>query len=133
VPEGNTEFQFEAGGFKFHSTAYEWLVVNKSGTNAQFKGAGLVNGALAPNGSVYKFVLWAGDGAGPNGLDTFRIRIWWEDADGVEHDVYDNGFDQEIGGGSIVIHTAKVKSASPEGTDDVSEENLFYLPVVSAD
>jgi hypothetical protein len=37
--------------------------------------------------------------------DTFRIRIWYEGASEVL--VYDNGFDQEIGGGSIVIHTKK--------------------------
>ena len=41
--------------------------------------------------------------------DTFRIRIWWEDAAAFETDVYDNGFGkgfaQPIGGGSIVIHT----------------------------
>ena len=49
----------------------------------------------------YRFMLWAGDDA----PDTFRIRIWTEDQAGVETDVYDNGFDQEIGGGSIVIHT----------------------------
>jgi len=71
VPEGNTEFQFQAGGFNFHSEIYEWLVVNKSGMNAQFKGSGMVNGALDPNGNAYKFMLWAGDGS----PDTFRIRI----------------------------------------------------------
>jgi hypothetical protein len=49
-------------------------------------------------------MLWAGD----SNQDTFRIRIWTEDeATGAETDVYDNGFDQEIGGGSIVIHTGK--------------------------
>jgi PKD repeat protein len=106
VPAGNTAFQFEVGGFEFSSTAYEWLVVNKSGTNAQFKGSGLVNGELASNGSAYKFMLWAGDGLSTNSADTFRIRIWWEDAAG-EHDVYDNGVDQPIGGGSIVVHTKK--------------------------
>ena len=45
-------------------------------------------------------MLWAGDEP-----DTFRIRIWEEDEiSGIETDVYDNGFDQEIGGGSIVVH-----------------------------
>jgi len=44
-------------------------------------------------------------GAADGSPDTFRIRIWWEDADGTEHDVYDNGFDQAIGSGSIVVHT----------------------------
>jgi PKD repeat protein len=100
VPEGNTEFQFQAGGFNFHSETYDWLVVNQNGTNAQFKGSGTVNGELDPNGEAYKFMIWAGDGD----PDTFRIRIWWEGEDGVEHDVYDNGFEQAIGGGSIVVH-----------------------------
>ena len=72
------------------------------GTNAQFKGSGTINGTPAPNGMDFKFMLWANDG----NPDTFRIRIWYED-NGVEMDVYDNGFDQAIGGGSIVIHTKK--------------------------
>lgn len=37
------------------------------------------------------------------GLDTFRTKIWWENGSG-EHVVYDNGVDQTVGGGSIVIH-----------------------------
>jgi hypothetical protein len=46
-------------------------------------------------------MLWAGDGS----LDTFRIRIWEEDeVTALETVVYDNGFHQYIGGGSIVIH-----------------------------
>ncbi len=103
VPTGNTEFQFEAGSFKFHSTSYDYLVVSKDQVTAQFKGSGMVNGELAPDGSAYKFLLWAGDST----PDTFRIRIWWEDAAGVEHDIYDNGFNQAIGSGSIVVHTGK--------------------------
>jgi hypothetical protein len=51
-------------------------------------------------GNEYQFMLWAGDGS----PDTFRIRIWWE-AGGVENDIYDNGADQPIGAGNIVIHT----------------------------
>jgi predicted extracellular nuclease len=92
VPEGNTEFQFHAAGFNFKSSSYQWLVV--SGPNAQFKGVGTING----EGS-YMFKLWAGDG----NPDTFRIKIWWEDASG-EQVVYDNGSHQAIGGGSIVVH-----------------------------
>ena len=103
IPTGNTEFQFLAGGFNFHSTDYEWLVVNQNGANAQFKGSGTVIGELDPNGNAYRFQMWAGDGS----PDTFRIRIWWEGPDAVEHDVYDNGISQPIGGGSIVVHTGK--------------------------
>jgi hypothetical protein len=104
MPEGNTEFVFKAGDLNFHSSSYDWLMVNKATLRAQFKGEGTINGDYAPNDNLYKFMLWAGDGD----PDTFRIMIWWEDeSDSVEHVVYDNVFDQEIGGGSIVIHTRK--------------------------
>ena len=105
VPTGNTEFQFKAGNLDFHSDKYDWLVVNQGGSNAQFKGEGTINGGLAPNDELLKFMIWAGDGD----PDTLHIKIWWEEADGTEHDVYDNGTDQPIGGGSIVIHTGKRK------------------------
>jgi hypothetical protein len=75
-------------------------VISKDKVNAQFKGSGKINGSLDPNGTAYKFLLWAGDGT-PN---TFRIKIFWEDATG-EHVVYDNNFNQAIGG--IVMHTSK--------------------------
>ncbi len=100
VPTGNTAFKFDIAGLVFYSQTYEWLVVNQGGTSAQFKGSGLINGTPDPNGNAYKFMLWAGDGTS----DTFRIRIWWEDVAG-EHAVYDNGTDQAIGGGNIVIHS----------------------------
>ena len=92
VPVGNTEFQFHVANFMFKSTSYEWLVV--AGSKAQFKGVGTING----EGS-YKFMITAVDG----NPDTFRIKIWYEDGSG-EYIVYDNGSQQPIGGGSIVIH-----------------------------
>ena len=98
VPTGNTEFQFKAGDLNFKSTSYEWLVVNKAGMRAQYKGVGTINGA-----GPYKFMLWATDGA----PDTFRIKIYTESETG-ETVVYDNGvndLEQTIGGGSIVVHT----------------------------
>jgi hypothetical protein len=69
VPEGNTEFKFHAGSMNCHLGTYEWLVVNTGGTNAQFKGSGLVNGVLDPNGNAYKFMLWAGDGLSTPGAE----------------------------------------------------------------
>jgi hypothetical protein len=102
APSGNTEFNFSAGGLNFHSDVYEWLVVNQGGTNAQFKGSGTINGELAPNGTAYRFMIWATDG-GQGGVDTFRIKIWYED-NGSEVAVYDNGTNQAIGGGNIAIH-----------------------------
>jgi hypothetical protein len=98
TPSGNTEFQFKAGDLNFHSEAYDWLVVNQNDSRDQFKGSGTINGQ-----GTSKFMLWAGDGD----PDTFRIRIWNEDGAGNETDVYDNGADQDIGGGNIIIHKAK--------------------------
>lgn len=101
TPKGTTEFQLEFAGFSFYSETYQWLVLNKTAANAQFKGTGTVNGQNEPTtGQSYKFLLRATDGS----PDKFRIKIWWEDADATEHVVYDNGTDQAIGGGSIVMH-----------------------------
>ncbi len=94
IPDGQTEFQFKAGGLNFHSSSYDWLQVTEGGTNALFKGSGTVNGA-----GGYQFMLWAGD----DETDTFRIRIY-AGGDGV---VYDNGVKQPIGGGSIIVHKPK--------------------------
>lgn len=94
VPTGNTEFNFRAGSLDFHSSSYQWLVVT-GGSYAMFKGSGTINGS-----GDYRFMLWAGDGP----TDTFRIKIWTEDSSGTETVVYDNGSDQPIGGGSIVVH-----------------------------
>ena len=103
TPDGQTEFQFHAADLNFHSSSYDWLVVTQNGANAQFKGEGTINGALNSNSNPYKFMLWAGD----DDPDTFRIKIWEEDDIGNETVIYDNGFDQAIAGGSIVIHTKK--------------------------
>jgi hypothetical protein len=105
TPTGSTEFQFKAGNLNFHSDSYEWLLVT-GGNFARYKGEGTINGGLAPNGELFKFMLWAGDGTGPSGEDTFRIKIWYE-VDNVEIVVYDNGMNQPISGGSIVVHTKK--------------------------
>lgn len=91
VPSGDTKFDFKAGGLEFASSSYDWLVVNQAGTNAQFKGSGTVNGV-----SGYQFMLWASAGS----PDTFRIQI----SDGAGDVVYDNGTNQAIGGGSIIVH-----------------------------
>ena len=103
IPEGNTEFQFQAGNFNFKSTSYEWLVIS-GGFKAQYKGTGTVNG----KGS-YGFMLTAIDGGAKGGgsPDTFRLKVW--DANGS---VYDNQLDAPdvsdpttaMSGGSIVIH-----------------------------
>lgn len=102
VPTGNTEFNFKAGNLNFQSDSYDWLVVTGS-DYAQYKGSGTINGQAAPNDTLFRFKIWAGDGTGSNGEDTFRIKIWYED-NGTEIVAYDNGMDQAIGGGNIKVH-----------------------------
>ena len=96
IPTGQTEFQFKAGDLNFHSTEYEWLVV--AGPMGQFKGSGTINDT-----GDYGFLLTAKDSAvnGGPATDTFRIKIWDKASETI---VYDNGTNQAVGGGSIVIH-----------------------------
>jgi hypothetical protein len=53
----------------------------------------------------YMFMIWAGH-RDPD-PDTFRIKIWMEDELGEETVAYDNGADQLLGAGNIVVHTTK--------------------------
>lgn len=97
APSGHTAFEFTTGALDFESTSYDWLVVNQAGANAQFKGSGTINDT-----GNYQFMVWASD----NSPDTFRIKLWYEDAS-QEIVVYDNGTGQPLQGGSIIIHTTK--------------------------
>ena len=84
VPTGTTEFHFQAGGLKFQSVSYQWLVI--AGGRAQYKGEGTINGV-----GHYGFILTAIDGQlnGGDGSDKLRIKIW--DLDNASASViYDN-------------------------------------------
>jgi hypothetical protein len=107
TPDGETEFQFQAAGFKFKSTSYEWLVI--AGSKAQYKGSGTING-----GDDYFFMLTAVDGdlKAKGSPDTFRMKVWNKTTLAV---IYDNligapdtaeptGPSTTLGGGSIQIH-----------------------------
>lgn len=104
TPSGNTEFQFHEGSLDFHSTSYDWLVVNPS--EAQYKGSGTIKGRTGS----YGFFLTAIDGEQRGGQpDRFRIKI--TDAQGTV--VYDNvlGADEDsdastaLGGGNVSVKT----------------------------
>jgi sugar lactone lactonase YvrE len=103
VPDGQTEFQLNVGNLNFHSSSYDWLVVN--GAKAQFKGSGTINGDGA-----YGFILTAIDGnLRGNHIDTFRIKIWEANTGAIVYDnqrgVSDSGDPTTaISGGSIIIH-----------------------------
>ena len=44
TPDGQTEFQFQAGDINFHSSAYDIGSLVVSGYKAQYKGTGEING-----------------------------------------------------------------------------------------
>ncbi len=105
VPSGETEFQFRAAEFNFHSTTYDWLVI--SGPKAQYKGTGQVNGQ-----GEYQFLLTTTDGqvSGGGGVDKFRLKVWNSATGEVVYDNVAGASDaltdanpQAIAGGSIVI------------------------------
>jgi hypothetical protein len=106
VPDGNTEFQFQAGNLNFKSTNYATGSLVIAGAKAIFQGTGTINGT-----GNYNFMVSAIDGSinGGGGTDKFRIKI--QTAGGGV--VYDNNFGisdngdpvTALGGGSIVIHS----------------------------
>ncbi|GHA53210.1 hypothetical protein GCM10007389_00430 [Pontibacter akesuensis] len=115
TPEGNTEFQFNAGNLRFKSSAYakESLVVG--GAKAKYSGKGTV--ASEPGIEYYFFVSVIDGDINNTGKDRFRIKIW-RMVDNGEVVLYDNnsgaGTDEDpsiertaIGGGSIMIHEVK--------------------------
>jgi hypothetical protein len=112
IPEGSTEFKFNAANLNFISSAYDWLVV--AGSMAQFKGSGTIN-----NQGNFGFLLSVVDAGLKPGTakDKFRIKIWDKATDQVVYDnnigsVQDNAVPTtSISGGSIMIHSAKTKSS----------------------
>jgi len=102
TPDGDTEFQFQAAGFNFKSTSYEWLVI--AGGKAQYKGSGTINGS-----GDYFFMLTAIDGDLKGGSDTFRMKVWNKTTLAVIYDNLVGAPDTAdpttgLGGGSIQIH-----------------------------
>jgi hypothetical protein len=122
VPSGNTEFKFVAGGLEFRSASYEWLVL--SGSKAQFKGVGSVNGNIG-----YGFLLTATDGDlnKTKGPDMFRVKIWQVSNYQVVYDNQAGAADDadpttQIGGGSVVIHVPAGKASVSLGRVGAIEE-----------
>jgi len=114
VPDGNTEFQFQAGDLNFKSKEYYWLIV--AGKKGKFKGNGTIN-----NEGDYDFMITAIDGGTGNnaGDDKLRMKIWDANSEVV---IYDNELGNGetddpttvIGGGSIIVHKGKNKNSNSE-------------------
>jgi hypothetical protein len=113
IVDGNTEFQFHAGDINFKSTMHESGSLVISGAKATYRGTGTINGLAG-----YKFTIVAIDGNWNNGFgpDKFRIKI--TTTAGLV--IYDNQMGKDdnaddatvLGGGSIVIHEVKKKTAN---------------------
>ncbi len=78
-PKGTALVRFALGDFEFSSLNYDYLAI--SGSKAQFKGFGQINGDAG-----YNFILTVIDG-GTSGGDKFRIKIWKKTTGAV---VFDN-------------------------------------------
>jgi hypothetical protein len=134
IPDGNTEFQFQAGNLNFNSSSYDDMRLVISGYKANYKGVGKINGT-----GSYGFLVSAIDGNVKNGggIDKFRIKIWNKNSGNAI--VYDNnmGLDENdlpttaLGGGSIVIHEngKSGESGDPIIGDPVLIEGLTALSV----
>lgn len=76
----------------------------------QFKGTGTVDGLPG----TFHFMIWVTDEDKAGGVDHFRIKLW-KPASGSEDVLYDNkaatgdndDFGTALGGGNIVVHSAK--------------------------
>jgi len=98
TPAGHTAFMFQAGDLNFQSSSYEWLLVTQPYT--RFKGTGTINGE-----GGYEFMIWAQDSDATyySDIDTFRIKIWRKE-DEEEIVIYDNGIENAVEGGNIIVH-----------------------------
>ncbi len=109
--EGETEFQFQAGGLNFKSSSLENMSLVVAGYKAIYKGQGSINGTPG-----YSFMVSAIDGnlKPTKEADRFRIKIWIGTTT-----IYDNQLGAlenaeatlTLGGGSIVIHDGKGAAA----------------------
>jgi hypothetical protein len=103
VPEGETEFRF--ADLNFHSTSYDWLVIN--GARGQYQGSGTVDGS-----GNFEFMVTVIDGQAPGGGGTDRIRMKIWDKNNGNAIVYDSqpGAPDSAdpttpkGSGNIVLH-----------------------------
>ena len=91
TPDDNTESQFRAAGFNFHSTDYQFLMV--AGAKTPFKGTVSVNGV-----DGYGFLL-----TGIDGKVTGGGGIVYDNDIGASDDI-NSADQQELIKGDIVIH-----------------------------
>ncbi|MDX5436797.1 MAG: T9SS type A sorting domain-containing protein, partial [Pontibacter sp.] len=123
--EGNTEFQFQAGGVNFKSSVHNAGSLVISGAKATYKGTGMISG----DSEVYEFMVVATDAQvnGGGEYDRFRIKIWkggyvlYDNARGELENADLTGDGTRLGGGSIVIHENKSVGKTSTSTKLITE------------
>jgi hypothetical protein len=78
VPDGSTEFDYDGGGFNFHSVTgpqvnFDFLEI-PSPTEARWMGKGTFS--TWADGIEYGFMVAVQDNGEPGAADTWRLRIW---------------------------------------------------------
>ena len=97
-PQGNIEFQYQAGDINLKSTEITWLAVSK--TLASFKGVARLNGV-----DGFYFMVKAKDFGEPGvGTDVFMIWIWDGNPDLPETQLVHHS-SNVLAGGNIIIKT----------------------------
>ena len=99
VPEGQTEFQFQAGNLNFQSSCYQWLVV--AGSKAQYKGTGTINGSWELRLPAHRRTTVRLTGSVSRSM--VRADVVYDNKFGSSDDI-DGADPQAINGGSIVVH-----------------------------
>lgn len=104
APGGQTQFQFQVANMNFHSSTYNWLVVN--GPRGQYQGTGTIN-----NSGNFGFMVTIYDGSPltPPQPETFRMKIWDMTSGAIVYDSQMGAPDyampnQPLTGGSITVH-----------------------------
>jgi hypothetical protein len=104
LPEGMTGFKLPDANLRLMSLSHDWLVIATNRSSAIYQGSGLLNEALSPAGTPYKFKIWAINGITPGAPDAFRIRIWYVDVSGSTVVVFDNASPQPLSEGTIIVY-----------------------------
>jgi PKD repeat protein len=101
-PDGQLQFQYNAGDINLHSTSMSWLVISDHAV--RFKGEATINGEGA-----YTFKVTANDLSSAGGDDTFKIEIWLGSGIDTENTaLHPHHVAQGVlGGGNVTIHKKK--------------------------
>jgi hypothetical protein len=104
LPNGQSQFHFQAANFNFHSLTYSWVVI--TGVRGEYAGTGTVNGV-----GSYNFIVTVIDGSQltPAQPLLFRLKVWDPTSGTVLYDCQMGAPDfadptTPINGGNLTVH-----------------------------